>query len=191
MRCQRCERLISDNLDGALDEKSGRRLTAHLAVCPACLAYAARVELIQAGAAGRQDVPVSEDYLEGFSDRLRARLESLEADNRQPRRSSRARKWAWVAAAFVFLEVGRRRPALGPDLLIDEGYLGSISQAVGDNPELAVDLNALILSSLQEEIGTIPPEEAPALTDDLAFWESLSDDEAALMNQEILKEMRS
>jgi anti-sigma factor RsiW len=197
MRCRRCERLISDNLDGALGEKSRRRLAVHLTVCPACRDYAARLKLIQARAAGRQDGPVSDDYLEGFSDRIRARLESREADRRQPRRSSLVRKWAWVAvplaaaAAFVFLEVGRRGPALGPEILIDEAYLGSVSQAAGDNPELAVDLNAIILSSLQEEVGTIPPEEAPALTDDLAFWESLSDEEAALMNQEILKEMKS
>jgi predicted anti-sigma-YlaC factor YlaD len=197
MRCKKCERLISDRLDGALGEKSGRRLADHLAVCPSCRDYAVRLKLIQDRAAGGQGVRVSNDYLEDFSARVRARLESLEVDRPPQGRSSRIWKWAWMAvplaaaAAFVFLEVGRREPAFGPEFLTDEGYLGSVGQAVGDNADLAVDLNALVLGALQDEIGTIPPEEAPVLTDDPAFWEGLSDDEASQMNQEILKEIKS
>lgn len=197
MNHHKYERMISDDLDGALPERAGRRLAAHLTACPACRAYRARLEVIQARAASRQDAQVPPDYLDGFSARLRARLESSGAGERLPQRVSWGWRWAWLAApvaaaaVFIFLQVERRGPAFGQEPATYEGYLSSLGQAVGDNIELAGDLNTVILGSIQDEIGAVSPEEVPALADDPAFWDNLSDEEAALIDQEIAKELKS
>jgi anti-sigma factor RsiW len=197
MNHHKYERMISDDLDGALPERAGRRLAAHLTACPACRAYRARLEVIQARAASRQDAQVPPDYLDGFSARLRARLESPGAGERLPRRVSRVWRWAWLAApvaaaaVFIFLHVLQESPTVIQELLTDEVNFSSISQAIDDNAELSGDLNAVILGSIQDEIGAVSPEEVPSFADDPAFWDNLSDDEAALIDQEISKELKS
>lgn len=59
MRCDLARRLASDRLDGALAEPDEDALARHLATCPACTGYAARLERVrrQLRLAGAGDAP--------------------------------------------------------------------------------------------------------------------------------------
>ena len=63
--CERAERLLSDELDGALDDPGPRRLAAHLANCERCVEHErrlwqARDQLVVAFEEARAPVPVAE-----------------------------------------------------------------------------------------------------------------------------------
>jgi anti-sigma factor RsiW len=197
MNCHKAERLISDDLDGALPAKALRRLTAHLAACPACRRYKEQLELVQAGAAARAEAPFAPGYLDDLSARLRRRLEALGAGERPPHRVSRGWRWVWLAvpvaaaAAFIFLQVFQESPTGVLDLLTDEASYGAIGQAADDSAELTAELNSVVLNSIQDEVPAVSPEEVPSLVDDPAFLDSLSEEEAALIDQEIAEELKS
>jgi hypothetical protein len=197
MKCRRCERLISDELDGALSARDGGRLADHLVVCPSCRAYKKSLELLQERAGHGEDIPMSSEYLEGFSARLRVRIAAVDGAERPRRPALRVPRWVWLAAPLataallVFLEIGRLGPSAGFDFPLAEGDMGAINQALIDNPDLAVDLNSLIVGSIQDDIGGISPEEVPALVDDPSFWDNLSEDEAEAIDGEIRKEIKS
>jgi len=83
MRCGIAKRWISASLDGELDEQRQQALTAHLASCQRCRAFAASF-----GALGEtlNSSPV-EDPRWGFAGRVMARIDDVEPSS-EPRRSA-------------------------------------------------------------------------------------------------------
>ena len=197
MNCRKCERLVSDSLDGRLSESAARDLEAHLAGCPSCRAYRARLDRIQREAAVPGETPVPAGYWDEFSAQLRARLEPAGAGERRRRFRQRGWRWAWIAlpaaaaGVLIFLQVFRPNPPSVADLLGNGERLDAAGLASLEGTELAGQLHDVILAAIQEETGFLSADELPAYADDPGFWENLTDDEVAVLDREIAKELES
>jgi anti-sigma factor RsiW len=197
MSCRKWERRISDSMDGKLSEKASRGLEVHLAECPPCRAYRARVERIQRGTAVRERPFVPDGYWDDFSARLRARLESPGGGGRPPVLERQGRRWAWLGAAaaaagvLIFFQVFRPVPSSIMEPWSYEERLDTAGQAALEGGELAGELDESVLASIQEDTGVLSSDELPPLADDPVFWDSLTDDEAAVIDREIAEELKS
>jgi len=197
MNCRKCERLISDSLDGRLSESVARDLDAHLAGCAFCRAYRARLDRIQKEAAALGETRVPAGYWDDFSARLSARLEPAVSPERRGRFPLRGWRWAWLAVPaaaaglVVFLLVFRPNPASVADHFGSEERLDAASLASLEGTELAGHLDEVIRAAIQEETGFLSADELPAYADDPIFWDNLTDDEVALLDREIAKELKS
>jgi len=197
MSCRKWERRISDSMDGKLSEKASRDLEVHLAECPPCRACRARVERIQRETAVRETPFVPDGYWDDFSARLGARLESAGGGGRRPDLERQGWRWAWLGAAaaaagvLIFFQVFRPVPSSVTEPWSYEERLDTAGQAVLEGGELAGELDESVLASIQEDTGVLSPDELPPLADDPVFWDSLTDDEAAVIDREIAKELKS
>jgi len=197
MRCRKAERLISGSLDSRLSAGSARDLEAHLAGCPSCRSYRARLDLIQKGAAVPGETSVPSGYWDDLSARVRARLEPASAG--VPPRPFPLRGWRWVwlavpaaaAGLLFFIQVFRPGPVSVMEPINHEERLAAASLAVLEDPELAGELEDLVLAAIQEETGFLSLDELPPLADDPGFWEGLTDEEVSLIDGEIAKELIS
>jgi len=197
MNCRKCERLASGSMDNKLSGREARELEVHLAGCPSCRAYRARLGRIQREACVRGETPIPAGYWDDFSARLRARLEPAWAAGHRRRFPPRGWRWAGLAVpaaaagVMIFLQVFRPGPVSVADLFSHEGRLDAASLAVLEDAELAGELEDVILAAIQEETGFLSPDELPLLADDPGFWESLTDEEAALLDRVIAEELKS
>ena len=197
MRCRKAERLISGSLDSRLSAGSARDLEAHLAGCPSCRSYRARLDLIQKGAAVPGETSVPSGYWDDLSARVRARLEPASAGAPPRPFPLRGWRWAWLAVPaaaaglLVFIQVFRPASVSDMDPIIQEGRLAAASLAVLEDPELAGELDDLVLAAIQEETGFLSLDELPPLADDPGFWDGLTDEEVSLIDGEIAKELIS
>ncbi len=68
MPCQDLVEVVTDYLDGALNETDRRRFEEHLAVCEACVAYVEQIRLTIAavGRAGVEPDALPDDLREGL-----------------------------------------------------------------------------------------------------------------------------
>lgn len=191
MRCRRAEKRLSLALDGKLSPGRASDLEAHLAGCPSCRTYRRRLELIQRAASAGVETDVPPGYWDGLSARVRAGLEPAGVpDGWQPPR--RTRRWARlavpaVAAAGVLVGLYLFRPGR-PSIADPSGLqarLESADLALLEDQGLAGELDALVAADLREETGYLSAYELPDLADDPAFWESLTDEEARLLDREL------
>src|SRR4030067_2417460 len=74
MKCEKIERWISDDLDGALMPGKRPRLEAHLSACPACREYRKKARRIQAASVRLAEPEVSPESLEALSAEIRRKL---------------------------------------------------------------------------------------------------------------------
>lgn len=196
MNCRKCERKLSDLMDGRLSGEAARDLEAHLADCPSCRAYRMRLERLQRGAASGHP-PVPDGGWDGFSARVRARLESAAAAERPSPARRPGWRLVWVAApaaaAAALIGFLIFRPSSPPisELLAYEEGLASFGQAAAEDAELAGELNAVVLGAIQEETGGLSLDEMPAFADDPGFWQGLSDEEVSFLDREIAKDLTS
>ncbi len=197
MNCRKSEGLISDALDGRLSESAARDLEAHLAGCASCRAYRARLDRIQKEAAAPGEPRIPAGYWDDFSARLSARLEPAATGERRERFPLRGWRWAWIAVPaaaaglVVFLQVFRPNPTSVADVFGSDERLDAAGLASLEGTELAGHLDETILAAIQEETGFLSADELPAYADDPVIWENLTDDEVALLDGEIAKELKS
>lgn len=197
MTCLDCEKWISDFLDGSLGDEERDLLDRHLAECPSCRAYRERLERIQQEAARSSKTAVPPSYWEDLSSAVRRRIEAS-GRGREPARPVWW-NWGWafgVAALFAVVVFGLLlRPGSNPstqsDVFTFEAYLGRLGQEIGDDAELAGNFNLVLLSSLRKELAAAIPEENPVYSEDPLLWESLSEEEWQILEQELKKELTS
>ncbi|MEW5901323.1 MAG: zf-HC2 domain-containing protein [Acidobacteriota bacterium] len=197
MRCTESERLISDALDGALSEKKGREVRAHLAGCPRCRAYQESLVRIQTLSQSLEKPSLSPDYLERFSASVEIRLR---------RREKRAGlwpalrptwKWAWLAvpvflAAVLGLALFWGRGETPPqDIYSFENLVRRLDHEIGENAELAERVSGLIASAVVEGLDFPATEAESFFAENALFWEALSEEELRLLDEAIRKEIQS
>ena len=125
--CERSERLISDRLDGQLDERGAARLDVHLRNCPRCVEHERRLvqatDMLVAGAAGAP-APPPEPALASAPVELTVvdAPEPVEPGVPRPSRSKREVASALVWTALVAIAVIL---ALASLALVVAGVLGA------------------------------------------------------------------
>ncbi len=197
MNCTACEKLISDSLDAKLPESGAWELELHLAGCPCCRAYRERLERIQAAASIADAPPVPAGYWDDFSARLDLRLGSAAGGAGRPRFRVRRWRWAWLAAPaavaglLIVLQSFRPVPPYDTEFSGFIGHQEAAGQAAWEEAGVADDFDEAVLAAIREETGLLSPYELPALADDPGFWDGLTEDEAALIDREIAKELKS
>jgi hypothetical protein len=197
MRCRNYEKWISDALDGALGERQKALLDLHLGKCPSCRAYHSRLSGIQREAVRLRKPAVAPLYWEELSSTVRSKLEAAELRRRQSNPVRLAWRWAWGAAALIGAVVLGLllRPVPGPaidhDVFTFEACLSRLDQEIGDDAELAGNFNLVLLSSLRKDFSSARLEENPVFSEDSLFWESLSEEEWQILEQELKKELKS
>jgi anti-sigma factor RsiW len=197
MRCRTAERLISGFLDSKLSAGPAGDLEVHLAGCPSCRSYLAGLDLIQRGASVSEETSVPSGYWDDLSARVRARLEPASAGAPPRFFPLRGWRWAWLAVPaaaavlLVFIQVFRPAPVSDKDPINQERRLAAAGLAALEDPELAGELDDLVLAAIQEETGFLSLDELPPLADDPGFWDGLTDAEVSLIDEEIAKELIS
>ncbi len=98
MKCEHYQRLISDDIDGALAGRDRRKLQSHLDSCSACRAYRIDLAHIQAESGLVKAGTVDPDYLERFAITIETKL-------RQEKQITGGTllkwRWAWVFAPLA------------------------------------------------------------------------------------------
>jgi len=184
MRCRKAERLLSDDLDGALGPGRRARLEAHLQSCPACRAY--RDGLARIGEAVRPSAERPSEYWAGFERRLEARLDLDRAGRvavAEPfsgrRRLAGAAAGASVLAVLAVVWFAFLRPepvALAVWLPPDDPFASLYLEFEAD-PELAGAVDREIRASIDEIAPALDEDVAALLAADPLFWEGLSEEE--------------
>jgi hypothetical protein len=162
MSCNQMKRWISDLLDGRLDETKKTLLEKHFSQCPSCRMYRDHLEMIRSGVSGRERTPISLQYREDFSIRLKKQLLSIGKENKPSVFSNWRRIYGPAAASLVIglimvLVVFQPRPHL-PDELYPFSIGGSLTEIYSDismSLELEELFNSLVLASIDEVLGDL------------------------------------
>lgn len=197
MKCHKFERWISDGIDHALNEKKSKLLRVHLERCFSCRSYEESLGNIQHFAENLDRPQASPEYWKGFRSRLKERMRLEEADRGRVQASRLEWKWAWgailvlmVGLTFSWLSL-RRASAHDLPLFSLEDSLDRYYQKIGDNAELEYAFNAVIENSIIESGTGRVLEQNLHLLDDPLIWESLSEEELKLLEQEVKKEIKT
>lgn len=193
MRCDKAERLLSDDLDGALHGARRARLDAHLAGCRACRG---RLEgLLRLQAAVRASASTRPD-----PERMARSLSLIKAAIRResPTASVRGRLWAgarWLpagaAATLLAAVAGLYLIFLQPDPAIDlvpyaYSEAGSgLAVTLAEDENLAQAFESVIGAELAENSGRFAAAVESRAIDTGHFLDSLTDDEVLVLEAAI------
>lgn len=196
MDCTKIEKLLSDRIDGTLSERKTRAIKAHLEKCASCRSYVVSIEKIQDEARSLERPEVSENFWEGFAQRLKSNLESLRKKERRPF----VLNWSWVWSGAALLTV----VAVGLYLLLFqspqpqemyvfslENSLAGIYQEIGDDSELEELFNSILVESIDEYLEDSEWRERPDYLENLLLWEDLTEEEIEFLESEIKKDITS
>lgn len=184
MRCRKAERLLSDDLDGAIGSGRMARLEAHLRSCPACRAY--RDGLARIGEAVGPSAGRPSEYWAGFESRLEARLDREMAGRGAvgaPFTGRRRLAWSALGAsalavlAAVWFALLRPEPAALAAWLPADDPLARLYLDIEADPELAGAVDREIRASIAELAPAIDADAAALRAADPLFWEGLSEEE--------------
>jgi hypothetical protein len=202
MQCENVKRLISDNLDAALQGTAKARLEAHLTGCAPCRDYRASLAKLQTGClAIAPRSPEPEKMVQSMA-KLKASLRLAVKDGikpgSKPVRAPYAKPvWGWAAAsaallvAFAGLYLIVLRPGPAIDIVpyaFSEAHSDIVLTVSGDDSLIAA-FDTAIQASLGEG-GTASVTNVEPLAGDAGrFLDSLTDDEVLLLEaalQEII-----
>lgn len=195
MKCEKCRRWVSDDLDGSLPTKEKRAFRDHLDRCPACRRYAGDLKIIDAGARSREEARPPSGYWEDLSRRLDARLAGLAAGERDQGRLPAAGViwgWSWAAlvmAAFLGVYLFLAKPAAPPvdHVFSMEDALARIYLEIGDDAELENRFNLSLSASVAEALRDAGGEGGTRFPEEIIFWESLTDEDMRLIESGLRK----
>jgi hypothetical protein len=201
MRCVRCRKWISDDLDGVLAPRRKSVLARHEAACPGCRAYRWALTAIQAGAlAAVRAADRTDAYWRDFGARLESRLRDEPAPRPAPARAARLvrRPWVWGgaglaagAALAAYFVVVRPRPQPGPLVFTFEDTVASILDEIGDNPELERSFNRALQASIVEAVREDGEGALRPISDDPLVWEGLTEEEIVRIESRRPEDKRS
>jgi len=160
MNCKRCQRLISDWLDGDLSIKDKEKVERHLRRCDSCRQHFDDLKFLEARIKSLSTVDYS-DWA-GFENRLTVGLNKIKAEQKDRRGfwvSIPAPAWAMslmvlimvVFMVFFLKPEGNNGLQLASLLSYEDSYL-SLSQIISEDESLASRLNEEIVDSIVKEI---------------------------------------
>jgi hypothetical protein len=197
MKCEKIERWISDDLDGALMPGKRPRLEAHLSACPACREYRKKARRIQAASVRLEEPEVSPESLEALSAEIRRKLRLERPGERAGRSLTLIWRWVRLAGpAVLALVLGvvilrGRGEAPQDDVFSLEGCFDRVAREIAGDDDLAAGFSRFISESLVEEREASLPSGDVYIWNEPYFWECLGDDELRLVEEEIKKEIPS
>ncbi len=184
MRCRKAERLLSDDLDGALDRAGKTRLEAHVRACPDCRAYRGALARLREAVGPPEERPA--EYWSGFERRLEARLDR-EPGGRglaaAPSPGRRALAWAAASASFLVILAAVwyglvRKGAEEQVAWTHSGDpLASPYLGIETDPELALAVDREIRASIDEMAPAMDADALVFRAADPLFWDGLSEEE--------------
>ena len=104
--CDNAILLVSDRLDGAMDDTQRAQLDAHLAACAECRAVARDLERVHAESAALPSLIPSRDLWAGIEARIEAPVVSLDSQRRRPLARWSSRQVATAAAFLIAVTAG-------------------------------------------------------------------------------------
>lgn len=145
---------------------------------------------------------VSSEYWESAIFRLKLRIETPEARNRNPVPVrvpifGAARRWAWAGAvsilalsAGLYLNLSTSRLPIETYPLTLEETINRLYERIGDNPALEDDFALLLQASIKDQAGDEDGDVKRLLYGNSSFIESLSDEEIQLLDSHLNKELK-
>jgi len=177
-------------------------LVGHLSRCAPCRDYRRRLERIQNGARASSSPQVPAAYWESAIARLKLRIETPEARNRDPLpgrvpMSAAARRWAWAGAVSILAMGAGLYLLLSPPRLPVETYpltleetISRLYERIGDNIALEDEFASLLQASIRDQAGDEDGDVARLLYGNSSFIESLSDEEIQLLDSQLNRELK-
>ncbi len=159
MSCERWRKRISDRLDGGLSSRRMAGLDRHLAVCPACRAYAGSLQAIQDAAIHARQAAFDPKRGEEFLLRLERRLDQEGQRKPETHRRPRRGRWVWVSAGGMAAAAGlagylllRPVPRAEIYLLSETDVFSRIHQQYSQTPALEQAFDEILQSSIDESL---------------------------------------
>lgn len=197
MGCKKIEKWVSNNIDGELPEKKKKILEAHLKRCSSCRSYAKIMERIHKEAKNLEMPEVSPAYREEFVSRIRTKISSAQPEEREGAPLFSRWKWAWTAAALIFvivvgsiLYLTQRRQPQEVYIFSFEDSLAQIYQEMGSDSELEDLFNSVILASLGETLEDSEWIIQPDSYENSILWENITEEEMRFLESEIKKDTK-
>jgi hypothetical protein len=198
MKCKEIEKRLSDLIDGELSERTRKKVEGHLQECSLCRAYQEKLERIQTTVKETDIGRVAPDYWKEFPSRIKDRILSLGARQKERSPFAWGWRWAWVGAALIlvillglYLTYFQVRTGQEAYVFSFEDSLAQVFQEIGENAELADLFNTVILASIEETLGDTEKKVIPGL-ESLSFPEQeLTEEELIYLDSEIKKEIKS
>jgi hypothetical protein len=178
MRCHQAQKLISEYVDGALDERRAARLEEHLAKCAECREMLKDFQEIVRRARSQKTVVPPDRVWQRISGALEGPRAGEAAGRRDRTVAAPVRGWfwarhPWVSAAaaalviavggFVLLRPGRTGAPLGPEAR-DQYTLAKLDEAKGFYRQAIQSLNEAVAA----QKGTLDPQVAAVFAQNLA-----------------------
>jgi len=192
MRCERWPKRISDRLDGGLSPKKMRELDRHLAVCPACRAYARSLQAIQDEAPRARDAAFDPKRGQEFLLRLERRLGQEGQRRTETRRRPWKRRWVWISAGATVAAAGLAgflllRPVPRADiyLLSETDVFSRIHQQYSQNPVLEQAFDEIVQSSIDESLKASEEGLDSNPFDNPLLFEGVSEEDLKILEEDI------
>jgi hypothetical protein len=201
MNCTKAEKWISDWVDGALPPGRERVLQAHLSGCSACRSYLEQVRFLNREADSLYEDAATSKIEDVLVSRLTDSLTRMGGNEQRMRASGPLPGWRWAAAiAALVLILGlygllqpERAIFTRPDLypVSYEGALSEITWELEGDARLEEIFNALILNSIEDELGGGVLNEMDGYMNNPFFLNDLTEEELKLLEDELKKEKKS
>jgi len=197
MGCKKIEKWVSNNIDGELPEKKKKILEAHLKRCSSCSSYQKIIERIHKETKSLEMPEVSPAYREEFTSRVKTKISFPQPEKRIGAPLFSRWKWAWTAAALIFvivvgsvLYLTQSRPPQEVYIFSFENSLAQIYQEIGSDSELEDLFNSVILASIGETLEDSGWIIRPDFYEDSLLWDNLTEEEMRFLESEIKKDTK-
>lgn len=164
MSCEKYQKLISDWLDGNINQREKEKLAKHLKTCKLCRTYHEELKIINHQAKNLPEPEYLPEYWASFEENLKRKLEQIAGTEQGGKKSiwfslpvpagALAGILLGVAIFFAifFLKNGQNQDLqLAMMLSYEESYL-NLSQVMAEDETLAKNFNDELVNSIIQEI---------------------------------------
>lgn len=201
MNCAKAEKWISDWVDRALPPGKEKMLLAHLSVCSACRLYSEQASFLSREAQNLYADAVPSGIEDVLAAKLKDSLIGKSAEEQAGQKAGLQSAWRWAAAlSALVLILGlhgllepERALILGPDFYNSsyESVLFEITWEIEEDARLAEIFNAMILNSIEDELGGGVLNDMGGYRENPLFLNDFTEEELKLLEDELKKDIKS